>query len=144
MPIPRAPQAADIWTKRKKCLPCADFAFNADPQKGRRKTKDMYKPLLRRMIPVLALLAGFVSCSREPVGPSVAGEEGGIRIALDRDERTVVVKGDDDEESSVPPADSFWVEVYNSSAVRLYRDLYANAKDQVLKLNAGEIGRAHV
>lgn len=90
------------------------------------------------MFPVLALLAGFVSCSREPVGPSVAGEEGGIRIALDRDERTVVVKGDDGEEQSVPPADSFWVEVYNSSAVRLYRDLYANAKDQVLKLNAGD------
>ena len=90
------------------------------------------------MIPVLALLAGFVSCSREPVGPSVVGEEGGIRIALDRDERIVIVKGDDDEGSSVPPADSFWVEVYNSSAVRLYRDLYANAKDQVLKLNAGD------
>ena len=98
----------------------------------------MYKPLLKRMIPVLALLAGFVSCSREPVDPSVVGEEGGIRIALDRDERIVIVKGDDDEESSVPPADSFWVEVYNSSAVRLYRDLYANAKDQVLKLNAGD------
>ena len=98
----------------------------------------MYKPLLKRMIPILALLAGIVSCSREPVSPSEVGEEGGIRISVGRDERTVVVKADDEEESSLPPVDSFWVEVYNSSAVRLYRDLYANAKDQVLKLNAGD------
>lgn len=89
------------------------------------------------MIPILALLAGIVSCSREPVSPSEVGEEGGILISLDRNSR-IVVKGDDEEESSLPPVDSFWVEVYNSSAVRLYRDLYANAKDQVLKLNAGE------
>ena len=98
----------------------------------------MYKPLLKRMIPILALLAGIVSCSREPVDPSVVGEEGGILIALDQSARTVVIKSDDEEESSLPPVDSFWVEVYNSSAVRLYRDLYANAKDQVLKLNAGD------
>ena len=90
------------------------------------------------MIPILALLAGIVSCSREPVDPSVVGEEGGVLIALDRDERTVVVKADGEEESPVPPVDSFWVEIYTSRAVRIYRDRYANAKDQVLKLNAGE------
>ena len=92
------------------------------------------------MVAALLSLPILWACSREP-GETAApvGELGEVVISLSQDPRTVTVgtRADGDAET-LPPVDSFWVEIYNSSALRLYRKKYDEAKDEVIKLNAGE------
>ena len=106
-------------TPAERRSPCPSRAFQAGPAFGnnkkniylwpilrilghrydvRRKTKIMYKPLLKRMIPVLAVLAGLASCSRELPGFSAAGDEGGILVSIDQDDRVIMVKSDDEDD----------------------------------------------
>ena len=87
---------------------------------------------------VLAL-SGSVSCQREVVVSREAeGPLGEVRISLSQDERTTLVTKADPETDALPPVDSFWVEIYNSKQIRLYREKYETAKSEVIKLNAGE------
>jgi len=59
-----------------------------------------------------------------------------VRIALSQDPIRVQTKAD--EGGTLPPVDSFEVEIYNAKALRLYRKAYAEAKDETILLNAGE------
>ena len=88
--------------------------------------------LLATVLTVLALSA----CSREnpdPVAPS--GDVGYVRINLGQDDMSVT-KADGDAE--LPSIDDFEIEIYNAGAVRLYRQPYSVAKDDLIRLNAGE------
>ena len=79
------------------------------------------------------------SCKREaPVTPDGEQPFGEVRISLAQDSRTVLVTRADDDEDALPPVDSFWIEIYNSNKIRLYRQKYETAKEDVIKLNAGE------
>ncbi len=89
----------------------------------------MRKILFSASIAILSLL----SCSREPdFVPAPA--EGQLRISLSTDD-ILISKADGDD---VPTPDDFEIEIYNSKAIRLYRKQYSEAKDETIKLNAGE------
>ncbi|MBR6346785.1 MAG: DUF4493 domain-containing protein [Bacteroidales bacterium] len=62
------------------------------------------------------------------------GAEGAIRLSLAQDE-TISVKAPDAEQ--LPSIDDFWVEIFNSRGIRLYCKTYDEAKDETIKLNAG-------
>ena len=64
--------------------------------------------------------------------------DGGVRISLSGDARASIVQTRAGEEDALPPVDSFWVEIYNASAIRIYRSKYDQAKDRTIRLNAGD------
>ena len=83
----------------------------------------------------LLFFIALVTCSREKADmPPEAVESGYIRISLSQDET----------KASLPAVDDFEVEIYNSRSVRLYRKNYNQAKDELIRLNAGDfLLRAH-
>ncbi len=89
---------------------------------------------------LLALgLSVLGACKHESLDPS--GEDaqfGEVKISLVQDARVTLVTKADPEEDALPPVDSFWIEIYNAGKIRLYRQKYETAKDEVIKLNAGE------
>ncbi len=88
---------------------------------------------------VALALSVLGACKREVMLPS--GEDaplGEVCISLAQDARTTLVTKADPEEDALPPVDSFWIEIYNARKIRLYRQKYETAKDEVIKLNAGE------
>ena len=89
---------------------------------------------------VLALSV-FGSCKRDvysAIETPDASPMGEVRISLAQDSRTTLVTKADPEEEALPPVDSFWIEIYNANKIRLYRQKYETAKEEVIKLNAGE------
>ena len=91
----------------------------------------------------LAVLALSVlgSCKRELYSVVETPDNapfGEVRISLSQDSRTTLVTKADPEEDALPPVDSFWIEMYNANKIRLYRQKYETAKDEIIKLNAGE------
>ena len=91
----------------------------------------------------LAVLALSVlgSCKREfysVVETPDSGPLGEVMISLAQDSRTTLVTKSDPEEDALPPVDSFWIEIYNANKIRLYRQKYETAKEEIIKLNAGE------
>ena len=90
----------------------------------------------------LAVLAvsTFGSCKREsfPGASDDKAPVGQVRISLAQDERITLVTKADGEPDALPPVDSFWIEIYNANQIRLYRQKYETAKDEIIKLNAGE------
>ena len=84
-------------------------------------------------------LSTFGSCKRELFpGTSENAPEGAVSISLSQDRRVTLVTKADGDEDALPPVDSFWIEIYNASKIRLYRQKYETAKDEIIKLNAGE------
>ena len=85
-----------------------------------------------------ALLA-LGACKMEmPLTPDGDMPLGEVRISLAQDSRNVLITRADGDEDALPPVDSFWIEIYNANKIRLYRQKYETAKDEVIKLNAGE------
>lgn len=84
------------------------------------------------------ILAGslclILSCRESFVLPVPEG--GGVKIALTQDVRSneLTVKST----ASLPSVEDFEVEIYNSRAVRLYRDTYANTVGKEIPLNGGD------
>ena len=90
----------------------------------------MRKILFSACIAVVSL----ISCSRESdIVPAVT-TEGQLRISL-RTEDIILSKANGDE---VPSPDDFEIEIYNSKSLRLYRKQYSEAKDETIRLNAGD------
>lgn len=84
------------------------------------------------IFPVAAMLL-MASCSQRPVDADslAGGPVGEVRIALSAGET----------KADVPDAvdlDAFTVEIFNSRQLRLFCDTYAEAKDSLIKLNAGD------
>lgn len=82
--------------------------------------------------PAAAMLL-MASCSQRPVDadPLAGGSVGTVRISLSAGET----------KADVPDAvdlDAFTVEIFNSRKLRLFCDTYAQAKDSVIRLNAGD------
>lgn len=84
------------------------------------------------------ILAGslclILSCRESFVLPVPEG--GGVKIALTQDVRSneLTVKST----TNLPSVEDFEVEIYNSRAVRLYRDTYANTVGKEIPLNGGD------
>ena len=78
-----------------------------------------------------ALAVLMSSCIGKTV--EYSGTEGAVRIALQQEEIRIT-KADE----ALPSVEDFEVEIYNDRALRLYRSTYAEAKDQTIKLNAGQ------
>ena len=92
---------------------------------------------LRTLLAGAATAALLLSgCVRENAVRKDADASGGVRIALSQDPLRVHTKADDG--GTLPPVDSFEVEIYNAKALRLYRKAYADAKDETILLNAGD------
>lgn len=78
----------------------------------------------------LSLLAG---CTAEKPEERRAPAEGAVRLTLSQESPQTKSTLD-----NLPSLDDFEVEIYNAGAIRLYRDTYSRAKDETIKLNAGE------
>ncbi|MCQ2147046.1 MAG: DUF4493 domain-containing protein [Bacteroidales bacterium] len=91
----------------------------------------------KTLLTVSMALMMIVSCTREDI-PNPQGYEGGVVIGLSQDPRNIIIETKADDPEILPSIDSFSVEIYNSKAIRLYRDKYDKAKGQTIKLNAGE------
>ncbi len=84
------------------------------------------------------ILAGslclVLSCRESFVLP--VSDSGKVKIALAQDDRSndLTVKSS----SELPSIENFEVEIYNSRAVRLYRDSYANTVGKEIPLNGGD------
>ena len=92
----------------------------------------MRNKLITASVAVISLLA---SCSREPIS-EIPSQEGQLRISLKTDD--ILLSKSDDQQEQAPSVDDFEIEIYNSKAIRLYRKPYSEAKDETIKLNAGE------
>lgn len=82
--------------------------------------------------PCLLLLVCLAGCTAE-VPEGGGGGEGAIRLFLSQE-----VPETKSTLENLPSVDDFEVEIYNSRAIRLYRESYAQAKDATIKLNAGD------
>ena len=92
----------------------------------------MRKILFAASVVAISLLA---SCSRESIS-EYPSQEGQLRISLKTD--GILLSKADDQQETAPSVDDFEIEIYNSKAIRLYRKPYSEAKDETIKLNAGE------
>ncbi|MBQ9711871.1 MAG: DUF4493 domain-containing protein [Bacteroidales bacterium] len=91
---------------------------------------------MRKLLPkafAAALLILSASCTRESFSDSPT-QEGQLRISLRTQDIIISKAGAEDS----PSADDFEIEIYNQKAIRLYRKPYSEAKDETIKLNAGE------
>ena len=88
---------------------------------------------------VCAALAALTlsSCNSDSIR-IVENADGGVRINLSGDARASIVPTRAGDEEVLPPIDSFWVEIYNASSIRIYRSKYDDAKDKTIRLNAGD------
>ena len=94
-----------------------------------------------RTVAVLLALAAVLSCSKAGPGtPALkGGGEGAVTISLTQDPRTLIVGSKaGPQDDGLPSVDSFWVEIYNSAQLRLYCEKYEKAKDETIRLNAGD------
>ena len=80
------------------------------------------------------LALAFVACSRENPGDPASADVGFVRISLGQEDISVSTKAEGD----LPSLEDFEVEIYNARALRLYRQPYSVAKDDLIRLNAGE------
>lgn len=79
----------------------------------------------------LLFLLLMLSCSREKADEA---EGAYVRISLSPEQT----------KAALPSVDDFEIEIYNSRSIRLYRKNYDVAKDELIRLNAGEfLLRAH-
>ena len=86
----------------------------------------------KHFFPCFLLLVFLAGCTAErPEGEG--GGEGAVRLCLSQE--MPETKSTMEE---LPSLEDFEVEIYNSKAIRLYRESYAQAKDATIKLNAGE------
>ncbi|MBR1887276.1 MAG: DUF4493 domain-containing protein [Bacteroidales bacterium] len=79
----------------------------------------------------------LISCQAQNEPRDLSGPEGGIRISLSQADIDIRTKAEDPD-APLPSLDDFDVEVYNSNAIRLYRKYYSEAKEETIKLNAGD------
>lgn len=86
------------------------------------------------MLWAIPLALAFSACSRENPGEAASGDVGYVRISLGQEDISVSTKADGD----LPSLEDFEVEIYNSRPIRLYRQPYSTAKDDLIRLNAGE------
>lgn len=97
---------------------------------------------------LIGLALTVVSCVKDEARDGQDGStpaELTVSLSADASTGAVATKTDSEETVSaevpaelVPSVDDFEVEVYNASAVRLYRDTYANSIGKVIRLNTGE------
>lgn len=86
-----------------------------------------------------AILLSVISCSKERSFENNDTASGQIRICLEQDPATIIIKGDPNEASGqLPLLDNFNIEIFNSKSVRIYRKKYLQAKEETIKLNTGE------
>lgn len=88
---------------------------------------------------IAVIILSALSCSKEKPFENSEKASGQVRLFLQQDPATVVVKGDPNQESeALPLLDNFKVEIFNSNAVKIYKKKYLQAKEETIKLNAGE------
>ncbi len=90
-----------------------------------------------RFLPALSLILSACSENIIVQSPQYSDKMGSVSIALSTDMRSeiVVTKAADE-----PDVDEFTVELYrtDNNKTRVYNDSYANTRDKLIKLNAGE------
>lgn len=93
------------------------------------------KNRLLKIAMILSLAALIWGCARESMPRTIAsgGDEAAIAIAL---QSKLESKSEGD--GPTVQADSFWIELYNARAIRLYSKQYKNAKNETIKVNAGK------
>lgn len=89
---------------------------------------------INRLYLAIPLALAIAACSRENPGDPASADVGFVRISLGQEDISVTTKA----ESGLPSLEDFEVEIYNSRALRLYRQPYSVAKEDVIRLNAGE------
>lgn len=92
---------------------------------------------MRRLRLIPALLVILLSACNEKLieqSPVDSTQTGEITVSLSSDLRTSPVKSGGDDVDM----DNFWIEIFNSREIRLFSQQYNSAKEQVIKLNAGE------
>ncbi len=77
----------------------------------------------------------FLACARENPDPE-STDVGYVRISLGQEDISISTKADAD--SDLPSLEDFEVEIYNANSIRLYRQPYSVAKNDLIRLNAGE------
>ena len=82
----------------------------------------------------IPLLLALGACSRENPGETASADVGFVRISLGQEDISVSTKAEGD----LPSLEDFEVEIYNSRAIRLYRQPYSTAKEDLIRLNAGQ------
>lgn len=91
------------------------------------------------IISAAVIILSAVSCSKEKPFENSEKASGQVRLFLEQDPSTIVVKGGPGQDSEpLPSLDNFNVEIFNSTAVKLYKKKYLQAKEETIKLNTGE------
>ena len=89
---------------------------------------------LSHLILAIPLALALLACARENPGEAASADVGYVRISLGQEDISVSTKADGD----LPSLEDFEVEIYNSRALRLYRQPYSVASGDLIRLNAGE------
>lgn len=91
-----------------------------------------------RLIPVLLVFL-LSACNKTMIDePSPAGNAGEVEISLSADERVEIVSAKSGTDESVPAADDFWIEIFNSKETRVFREKYSDIPNGRLTINPGQ------
>lgn len=94
---------------------------------------------LTRLAPLALAALVFASCQRDKtVDTDTSPAKGAVVICLSQDATAQTKAEGHLEADELPSLDDFEVEIYNSSAIRLYRKPYSEAKSETILLNSGE------
>lgn len=89
---------------------------------------------INHLLLAIPLALALSACSRENPADPASENVGFVRISLGQEDISVSTKADGD----LPSIEDFEVEIYNARALRLYRQPYSVAKEDLIRLNAGE------
>ncbi|MBR1632211.1 MAG: DUF4493 domain-containing protein [Bacteroidales bacterium] len=90
---------------------------------------------LLKIAMILSLAALIWGCARESMPRTTASGEDEAAIAIALQSKP---ESKSEGEGPTVQADSFWIELYNARAIRLYSKQYKNAKNETIKVNAGK------
>ncbi|MBR1872773.1 MAG: DUF4493 domain-containing protein [Bacteroidales bacterium] len=94
---------------------------------------------MTRLAPLALAALVFASCQRDKtVDTDTSPAKGAVVICLSQDATAQTKAEGHLEADELPSLDDFEVEIYNSSAIRLYRKPYSEAKSETILLNSGE------
>lgn len=90
-----------------------------------------------RFIPALLVIL-LSSCNKQMFDDhSSDGKTGEVNISLSADERVDIVSVRSGSGTSVPAAGDFWIEIFNSSETRVFREKYSDIPNGRMTLNPG-------
>ena len=90
-----------------------------------------------RFIPALLVIL-LSSCNKQMFDDhSSEGKTGEVNISLSADERVEIVSVRSGSETPVPAAGDFWIEIFNSSETRVFREKYSDIPNGRMTLNPG-------